>query len=160
MIDIDLAKYALYVYIKLSDSNTSHEHIINQIKQHVGQFMADTSSDSYIPKSDIIKVIKDNVTGVDGVNCYIISEDNEKALMNGEYIDKTYRYNSSLGTFSTLTNTIKVYPGDNPLLGLDSHGNILIDKDNQFPVFMGGWNWKTDDGTIVTAEPITIIFEN
>nr|DAX19675.1 MAG TPA: baseplate wedge protein [Caudoviricetes sp.] len=160
MIDIDLAKYALYVYIKLSDSNTSHEHIINQIKQHVGQFMADTSSDSYIPKSDIIKVIKDNVTGVDGVNCYIISEDNEKALMNGEYIDKTYRYNPSLGTFSTITNTIKVYPGDNPLLGLDSHGNILIDKDNQFPVFMGGWNWKTDDGTIVTAEPITIIFEN
>lgn len=89
MVDIDLAKYALYVYVKLSDANISHEYISTQIKQYVGEFMSNTSSDSYIPKSDIIKVIKDNISGIDGINVYIISEDNEKAIMNGEYIDKT-----------------------------------------------------------------------
>ena len=160
MVDIDLAKYALYVYVKLADANISHEYISTQIKQYVGEFMSNTSSDSYIPKSDIIKVIKDNISGIDGINVYIISEDNEKAIMNGEYIDKTYRYNPSTGTYATKETRIKVYPGDNPSLGLDVHGNILVDKDNQFPVFMGGWQWKTEDGSIVTTEPITIIYEN
>lgn len=160
MIDIDLAKYALYVYVKLADANISHEYISTQIKQYVGEFMSNTSSDSYIPKSDIIKVIKDNISGIDGINVYIISEDNEKAIMNGEYIDKTYRYNPSTGTYTVKETRIKVYPGDNPSLGLDAHGNILVDKDNQFPVFMGGWQWKTEDGSIVTTEPITIIYEN
>lgn len=160
MVDIDLAKYALYVYVKLADANISHEYISTQIKQYVGGFMSNTSSDSYIPKSDIIKVIKDNISGIDGINVYIISEDNEKAIMNGEYIDKTYRYNPSTGTYATKETRIKVYPGDNPSLGLDAHGNILVDKDNQFPVFMGGWQWKTEDGSIVTTEPITIIYEN
>lgn len=160
MVDIDLAKYALYVYVKLADANISHEYISTQIKQYVGEFMSNTSSDSYIPKSDIIKVIKDNISGIDGINVYIISEDNEKAIMNGEYIDKTYRYNPSKGTYATKETHIKVYPGDNPSLGLDAHGNILVDKDNQFPVFMGGWQWKTEDGSIVTTEPITIIYEN
>lgn len=160
MVDIDLAKYALYVYVKLADANISHEYISTQIKQYVGEFMSNTSSDSYIPKSDIIKVIKDNISGIDGINVYIISEDNEKAIMNGEYIDKTYRYNPSTGTYVTKETRIKVYPGDNPSLGLDTHGNILVDKDNQFPVFMGGWQWKTEDGSIVTTEPITIIYEN
>lgn len=160
MVDIDLAKYALYVYVKLADANISHEYISTQIKQYVGEFMSNTSSDSYIPKSDIIKVIKDNISGIDGINVYIISEDNEKAIMNGEYIDKTYRYNPSTGTYATRETRIKVYPGDNPSLGLDAHGNILVDKDNQFPVFMGGWQWKTEDGSIVTTEPITIIYEN
>jgi len=160
MVDIDLAKYALYVYVKLADANISHEYISTQIKQYVGEFMSNTSSDSYIPKSDIIKVIKDNISGIDGINVYIISEDNEKAIMNGEYIDKTYRYNPSTGTYVTKETRIKVYPGDNPSLGLDAHGNILVDKDNQFPVFMGGWQWKTEDGSIVTTEPITIIYEN
>lgn len=160
MVDIDLAKYALYVYVKLADANISHEYISTQIKQYVGEFMSNTSSDSYIPKSDIIKVIKDNISGIDGINVYIISEDNEKAIMNGEYIDKTYRYNPSTGTYATKETCIKVYPGDNPSLGLDAHGNILVDKDNQFPVFMGGWQWKTEDGSIVTTEPITIIYEN
>lgn len=159
MVDIDLAKYALYVYVKLSDANISHEYISTQIKQYVGEFMSNTSSDSYIPKSDIIKVIKDNISGIDGINVYIISEDNEKAIMNGEYIDKTYRYNPSTGTYTINETPIKVYPGDNPSLGLDAHGNILVDKDNQFPVFMGGWQWKTEDGSIVTTEPITIIYE-
>lgn len=160
MVDIDLAKYALYVYVKLADANISHEYISTQIKQYVGEFMSNTSSDSYIPKSDIIKVIKDNISGIDGINVYIISEDNEKAIMNGEYIDKTYRYNPSTGTYAAKETHIKVYPGDNPSLGLDAHGNILVDKDNQFPVFMGGWQWKTEDGSIVTTEPITIIYEN
>ena len=160
MVDIDLAKYALYVYVKLADANISHEYISTQIKQYVGEFMSNTSSDSYIPKSDIIKVIKDNISGIDGINVYIISEDNEKAIMNGEYIDKTYRYNPSTGAYVTKETRIKVYPGDNPSLGLDAHGNILVDKDNQFPVFMGGWQWKTEDGSIVTTEPITIIYEN
>ena len=160
MVDIDLAKYALYVYVKLADANINHEYISTQIKQYVGEFMSNTSSDSYIPKSDIIKVIKDNISGIDGINVYIISEDNEKAIMNGEYIDKTYRYNPSTGTYATKETRIKVYPGDNPSLGLDAHGNILVDKDNQFPVFMGGWQWKTEDGSIVTTEPITIIYEN
>lgn len=160
ILDIDLCKYALYVYIKLKNNDTDHEIIRTKIRTLVGEFFGDIQSDSYVPKSDIINLIKENVPEVDGITCYFLSERNETALRQLQYDDDQYIFDPVAGTYRKKTVTIKLIPGENPLLGLDAHGNISIDANNQFPVLMGGWSFlNSSDQVVDVTDPLTIVFE-
>ncbi len=162
--DPEIVKYAMYLYIKLKDTSYDTTYISNQIRKLVGSFFADVQSDIFIPKSDITHLLKDNIDAIDGVNVYFISDRNEQALKNGHYISKTYNYDPSRGTYDVTEETVYLYDGENPGLGLDSHGNIFLDNADQFPVLMGGWSFiSSSDGeakqlTTVT-DPLVIIYE-
>lgn len=160
IIDIELCKYACYLYIKLKDSSTDKSLITTQIRTLVGEFFGDIQSDSYIPKSDIINLIKDNIDEVDGVNCYFLSERNETALQTRMYQDTQYIFDPVTGTYRTKTSTVRLVSGENPMLGLDAHGNIVVDADNQFPVLMGGWDFLNSAGQEVdVTDPLIIVYE-
>lgn len=160
ILDIELCKYALYVYVKLKDRSSDSEVITTKIRSLIGEFFGDIQSDSYVPKSDIINLIKDNVPEVDGVTCYFLSERNETALQTRQYDDKQYLYDSSTGTYRTRVTTVHLAANENPMLGLDAHGNIVIDADNEFPVLMGGWDFLNSAGQEVTVvDPLTIVYE-
>lgn len=159
IIDMELAKYALFIYVRLKDSSYDHTTVTNNIKIVVGNFFGNINSDQYIPKSDIIQQIKDNISVIDGVTCYFLSEANENAINTGQYTEKEYIWNPSKGTYDKKENIIQVYAGENPNLGLDAHGNILVKSDEQFPVLMGGWRWLNDEGQEVNTDAITIIYE-
>ena len=147
IIDPKLCKYALYLYIKpKTDKDYDRDYMSNQIRQLIGEFFADVNSDIYIPKSDIVNLIKNNVEAVDGVNAYFLSEMNETALQTKQYV-----VDNEVVTLSE---------GENPNLGLDNHGNIYLESDNQFPVLMGGWDYlnsKHDEVDII--DPLIIVFE-
>ena len=158
----ELCKYALYVYIKLKDKTYDKESVSSKIRNAIGNFFADIKSDMFIPKSDIIKLIKDTCEEVDGVNVYFISELNENAKRENKYIEKKYVYNPINGTFDVIENTVYLYNDENPNLGLDAHGNIYLESDFQFPILSGGWNYYDDSTTPETeyaVEPLTIIYE-
>lgn len=160
ILDVDLCKYALYIYIKLKESDTDHEVIRTKIRSLIGEFFGDIQSDSYVPKSDIINLIKENVSEVDGVTCYFLSERNENALRQLQYNDDQYLFDPITGTYRKKTVTVKLIPGENPMLGLDAHGNISISANNQFPALMGGWSFLNSAGQIVdVSDPLTIVFE-
>lgn len=160
ILDIYLCKYALYVYIKLKSTDTDHEIIQTKIRSLIGEFFGDIQSDSYVPKSDIINLIKENVPEVDGVTCYFLSERNENALRKLQYNDEQNIFDPVTGTYRKKVVTVKLIPGENPMLGLDAHGNISIDADNQFPVLMGGWSFLNSSGQVVdVSDPLTIVFE-
>jgi hypothetical protein len=160
IIDIELCKYACYLYIKLKDSSTDKSLITTQIRTLVGEFFGDIQSDSYIPKSDIINLIKDNIDEVDGVNCYFLSERNETALQTRMYQDTQYIFDPVTGTYRTKTSTVRLVSGENPMLGLDAHGNIVVGADNQFPVLMGGWDFLNSAGQEVdVTDPLIIVYE-
>lgn len=145
--DPELCKYAMYVYVSLKDHKKDKEHLKSMIRQLVGDFFTNVESDIFIPKSDIIQLIKNNIENIDGVDVYFLSERNETALITGEYVENGER--------------VKVYGGENPNLGLDSHGNIWLKNDSQFPVLMGGWDYKTDEGELFTiTDPLIITFED
>lgn len=160
IVDIELCKYALYLYVKMKDSTTDREIVSTKIRKLIGEFFGEVKSDCYIPKSDIINLIKEHVEEVDGVNCYFLSERNELALQTRMYEDKQYIYDPATGTYKEKKVTVKLLPFENPHLGLDSHGNILIESDLQFPVLMGGWDFQNKLGQEVTVtDPLNIIFE-
>lgn len=161
IIDPEICKYSAHIYVKLKSTKFDKEFIKNQIYQLMGDFFANIESDYFIPKSDIIALIKNNIDAVDGVDVYFMSERNERALIEGSYKNTKYTYNPSKGTYDKKVEHITVYPGENPNIGLDDHGNILLQSDEQFPVLMGGWSWKNSENNIIysVTDPLNIIFE-
>ena len=161
--DPEIVKYAVYIYLKLKNNSYNTSVITSQIRKLLGDFFSNLESDIFVPKSDIIKLIKDNVEAVDGVDVYFLSQLNEQALINHSYYNKIYRFDPSLGTYKIYREKIYLYDGEDPGLGLDAHGNIYLDNADQFPVLMGGWSFISSDTdqnqTTYVDDPVTIIFE-
>ena len=158
--DPEICKYAAYVYVKLKSSSYDKEFITNKIRNLIGEFFSDIKSDIFIPKSDITHLLKSEIPEIDGVNVYFLSERNEKAIQTHKYTNKVYTFNPSIGTYKTHKETVYLYNGENPNLGLDSHGNIYLENDSQFPVLMGGWDYLNKDNDEVTiTDPLIIVYE-
>ena len=159
--DPDICKYAMHIYVKLKKSKHNKDLISNNIKQYIGEFFTDIQSDMFIPKSDIAHLLKNNIDAIDSVDVYILSQRNEHAIMTNEYVDEYYVMNNITGQYVKITEKVHVYDGENPNLGLDSHGNIYLKSNSQFPVLMGGWEYENSEGQIVMIDdPLTIIFED
>ena len=160
--DPELCKYAMYCYIKLKDSSYDHTYISNQVRKLVGEFFSNVENDIFIPKSDIIHKIKNEISAIDGVDIYFLSERNEKALKTNQYVEKTITFNPVTRTYDRKEETVYLYKGENPGLGLDSHGNIYLSNDEQFPVLMGGWSYISSDNEqdlTYIDDPLIIVFE-
>ena len=127
IVDPVLRKYVVYIYVSMKSKKYSEASIKNKIKNVVGEFFTNVESDIYIPKSDLIHLIKTEVDGIDSVDLYFASEQNDKAIYDKEYIDTTTGEHVSL------------YDNSDPGLGLDEHGNIYLISDNEFPI-LRGWN--------------------
>lgn len=156
----EICKYAMYVYLKFSSPKYDKEYTANAVRNLIANFFSEIQSDIFIPKSDIIQLLKNNVEGLDGVDVYFLSEKNETAIQTGQYVKTTHKYDPSTNTYTTEKRSIYLYDGEDPNLGLDSHGNIYLESDEQFPVLMGGWDYLNQDGDEVKiADPLIIIFE-
>ena len=125
--------------------------------------MMNIKSDQFIPKSDIIHLLKSNISDIDGVDVYFLSEKNETAIQTHQYIKQTYIYNATKGLYDIHEETIRVNDGEDPGLGLDEYGNIYLENDSQFPVLMGGWDFiststYTEKQTTTVTDPLIITF--
>jgi hypothetical protein len=159
--DPEICKYALFFYVKLKSGKYNRDLIKNQIIANVGEFFSNIQSDIFIPKSDIIHLLKSNIEGIDGIDLYILSQKNEEAIYKLQYTEDTYVMNNLTGQYVKKTENVRLYPGENPNLGLDNHGNIYLKSNTQFPVIMGGWKYVNDERQeIEIVDPITITFEN
>lgn len=159
----ELCKYAAYIYVKTKTNQIDQTLLTNKIKNLVGEFFSNVQSDIFIPKSDIVHLLKENISEIDGVDVYFISERNERALKEKQYTNKIYKYNPSKGTYDVKEETVKLLDGQDPGLGMDAHGNIYLDNNDQFPVLMGGWSFISTQNNVekqeVTTEPLIIVFE-
>lgn len=161
IIDPALVKYCMYIYVKMKNVIYDANEVEDNIKSIIGKFFTNIQNDFFIPKSDIILLIKNEIKDIDSVDIYMLSERNEKAIIDKEYINKTYTFNDSTNTYNTKTEKIYLYDGENPNLGFDAHGNILLTNPDEFPVLMGGWQFASGvDKTQMTTvlKPVTIIF--
>lgn len=156
-----LQKYAMYIYVKLKNENIDHSFIENKIRVLIGDFFVNIQSDIFIPKSDIIHLIKENIDDVDGVNVYILSGRNETSIIDGHYTNTTYTFNPTTNTYQTESEEVYLYDGENPGLGIDEHGNIILSNNDQFPVLMGGWDFLNNNGDKVRVlDPLVVVFES
>jgi hypothetical protein len=159
IIDPEICKYALYVYVKLKSLNYDKDYITNQIRNLIAEFFSNINSDIFIPKSDIVQLLKNNINEIDSVDLYFLSEKNEKAMQVG-YYDQIINKSKNEFASKKSTKRIYLYEGENPNLGLDSHGNIYLQSNDQFPVLMGGWDYLNKEGDEVSiTDPLIISYE-
>lgn len=141
--DPEICKYAVYVYLKMKDMQYDKTSVEQAIRDKVGDFFTNLNNDIFIPKSDIISVIKSASDAIDGVDLYILGEKNEKAIIDKQYIKKSYTFNPSTGKYDVKQEVVYVEEGENPGIGFDEYGNIYLDNNDQFPVLMGGWKFRS-----------------
>ena len=150
----------MYIYLKMKTLSYDKNYINSQVRKLIADFFSDIQSDIFIPKSDIVHLLKTNIQEIDGVDVYILSEMNETAMQTGSYINTKYTYDPSLNIYNKTTEKVDLYPGENPNIGLDNHGHIYLQSDEQFPVLMGGWDYLNKDGDEITiTDPLFIIYE-
>ena len=163
IIEPEICKYAVYVYLKMKEVQFDRTSIEQAIRDKVGEFFSDVQNDMFIPKSDIISIIKSASDTIDGVDLYILGEKNEKAIIDKQYINKIYTFNVSKGLYDVNEELVYVGEGENPGIGFDDYGNIYLDNNDQFPVLMGGWSFRSSSVgeepqyTTVT-NPLNIVF--
>ena len=157
-----ICKYAAHIYVTLKAVSYDRDYISNKIRTLVGEFFSEINNDKFIPKSDLIHLLKSNIEEIDSVNVYFLSERNETAMITNQYIDENITYNIAKGTYETTTEKVYLFEGEDPNLGLDSHGNIMLENDMQFPVLMGGWKYisgSNKEELTYVDDPLTIVFE-
>lgn len=141
--DPEICKYAAYVYLKMKEVQYDKPSVEQAIRDAVGEFFMNIQNDMFIPKSDLVSVIKKASDAIDGVDLYFLGEKNEKAIIDKHYINKTYSYNPSKGNYDIKEEMVYVEDGVNPGIGFDEYGNIYLDNNDQFPVLMGGWQFRS-----------------
>ena len=163
IIEPEICKYAVYVYLKMKEVQYDRTSIEQAIRDKVGEFFSNVQNDMFIPKSDIISIIKTASDAIDGVDLYILGEKNEKAIIDKQYINKIHTFNISKGLYDVNEELVYVGEGENPGIGFDEYGNIYLDNNDQFPVLMGGWSFRSSgigeepQYTTVT-NPLNIVF--
>ena len=143
IINPEVCRYAAYVYLKMKDVQYDKTSVEQAIRDAVGDFFTNLESDIFIPKSDLIAVIKGASDAIDGVDVYFLGEKNEQAIIDKKYTNKIYTFNPSKGMYDISEETVYVADGENPGIGFDEYGNIYLDNNDQFPVLMGGWQFKS-----------------
>lgn len=161
IIDMELHKYAIYVYANILHHNST---LIESIRNIILKFFISTEIDGFIAKSDIVEAIENGLSpeqkkDLQSLNVYFLSENNEKAKMESYYLNKKYIYHPIKGYTYLKTEKIWVVPGEDPMVGLDEHGNIDTSEfPNQIPVLMGGWSWRNSDNQLISIPKNNPIF--
>jgi hypothetical protein len=139
--DAIIKQYLLNIYLRVFD--TADEQLLKaDITARLGEYFLNVKRRDKIPKSDIIEILE-GVEGVDSVNVKFIARDNEEAIKNGYYWKTTFKVDATRSIKEPIREKITLQAGEDPHLGLDEFGDIVIGK-NQLPLIRGGWSDRND----------------
>ncbi len=112
--------------------------ISSNIRSVLNKYFLNINRSDIIPKSDLVSLIE-AIEGVDTCDVFFMTKENEMAKKNGFYRDEWGL-------------SIPVYEGEDPRLGFDNYGNLLMDKGCIY-IPRGGWRDANDNYYTLTPEP-------
>ena len=137
IVDPIIKKYALNIVVRWFE-NYDKDEIRIEIRKNLDEYFLNVNRRDRIPRSDIISIIE-NVDGIDSVNVFFISEENETAIKNGYYEIPVYGTDPITDQRVLIENKkIVLKKGEDPQLGLDSFGDVIIEN-NDIAIIRGGW---------------------
>lgn len=144
-----IKKYALNVVLRYVDG-FDKELIRAEIRENLSTYFLSINRRDRIPRSDLISIIE-NVDGIDSVNIFFISQVNEQAIADGFYEVPVYGTDPVTDQRVLIeTKKIVLKEGEDPQLGLDEFGDVVIGVDD-IPIIRGGWEDR--NGTYYEATP-------
>lgn len=144
-----IKRYALNIVIRYVEGFDKNE-IHASIREQLNTYFIYINRRDRIPRSDIISIIE-NVDGVDSVNVFFISEENEKAISEGFYEVPVYGTDPVTDQKVLIeTKKVELKANEDPQLGLDEFGDIVIGPED-LAIIRGGWEDRK--GTFYEAIP-------
>ena len=132
-----IKKYALNIVLRYFE-NADKGTMYDEINKQLNDYFLNVNRRDRIPRSDIISIIE-NVEGVDSVNVFFISAENEKAIRDGYYFVPVYGTDPTTDQQVLIENKkIVLKPEEDPLIGLDEFGDIKIGN-QELAIIRGGW---------------------
>ena len=133
-----IKRYAMNIVIRYVEGFDKDE-IHASIREQLSTYFIYINRRDRIPRSDIISIIE-NVDGVDSVNVFFISEENEKAIRDGFYEVPVYGTDPVTDQRVLIeTNKITIRGDEDPQLGLDEFGDVVIGPED-LAIIRGGWD--------------------
>ena len=153
-------KYALICYVK-TKNKFNREKATQIINETLTNYFINLSYDvKFIAKSTLISLITnaDEDEIIESIDIDIISEYNENAYANDEYVE----YYEDMDANDLNSSTVKQYDSDTTL-GLDQFGNISLNTTIEIPRLCGGFKYYVDKNDklhkdAVTVKAIDIVF--
>jgi hypothetical protein len=148
IVDPEVKYFTINIILRYFE-NVDRASISSNIRSVLNKYFLNISRSDIIPKSDLISLIE-NIEGVDTCDVFFVSKDNENAKRRGFYYDE-------------YDNRIPVKKSEDPQIGFDSYGNIVMNKGCVY-VPRGGWKDANDNYYTVTPEdgkmgPLNIFFD-
>jgi len=132
-----IKRYVLNIVLRYYD-DTDKGEIRNQIRKQLNDYFLNVNRRDRIPRSDLVAIIE-GIEGIDSVNVFYISQENEEAIRNGFYFVPVYGIDPATDQQVLIENKkIVLEEGEDPQLGLDEFGDIVIEKDD-LAIIRGGW---------------------
>ena len=148
IVDPEVKYFTINVILRYFE-NSDRASITSNIRSLLNKYFLNISRSDIIPKSDLISLIE-GIEGIDACDVFFMSRDNEIAKKNGYYYDE-------------YGNIINVNKDEDPQIGLDVYGNLIMNKDCIY-VPRGGWKDANGNYFTVTPEegkmgPLNIFFD-
>ena len=132
-----IKRYILNIVVRYFD-NVDKDIIRNNVRSALNDYFLHVNRRDRIPRSDLISIIE-GVEGIDSVNVFYISEDNENAIRQGYYEVPVYGIDPATDQKTLIEmKQIVLTEGEDPQLGLDEFGDIVIGSD-ELAIIRGGW---------------------
>jgi hypothetical protein len=149
IVDPEVKYFTINIILRYFE-NVDRSSISSNIRSILNKYFLNISRSDIIPKSDLISLIE-GIEGVDTCDVFFMSRDNEIAKKNGYYYDE-------------YGDMINVGKNEDPQLGFDSYGNLIMNKGCVY-VPRGGWKDAYDNYYTVTPEegkmgPLNIFFQD
>ena len=149
IVDPEIKYFTINIILRYFD-NVDKTSIKSNIRSVLNKYFLNINRSDIIPKSDLVTLIE-SINGVDTCDVFFISKENEMAKRNGYYYDE-------------YGNMILVSKNEDPQVGFDEYGNIIMSKDCIY-VPRGGWRDANDNYYTVTPEdgkfgPLNIFFQD
>lgn len=144
----EIKYFTINVILRYFD-NVDKASITSNIRSVLNKYFLNINRSDIIPKSDLISIIE-SINGIDTCDVFFVTKDNEMAKKNGYYYD-------SYG------NMISVLKNEDPQVGFDEYGNLVMDKGCIY-IPRGGWRDANDNYYTLTPEdgkigPLNIFFQ-
>lgn len=148
IVDPEVKYFTINIIIRYFE-NVDRSSISSNIRSLLNKYFLNINRSDIIPKSDLISLVE-GIEGVDTCDVFFVNKDNEMAKRNGYYYDE-------------FGDMILVGKNEDPQVGFDIYGNIVMDKGCVY-VPRGGWKDANDNYYTVTPEegkigPLNIFFD-
>lgn len=158
IIDPDINRFIINIIIRYFEG-CDKTSIRTDIRSKLSTYFLNINRNDIIPLSDIIALVE-GINGVDTCDVFFINQKNEDAIKNRGYSKKVGNWNGL--QYEYTDEWVKLYGDEDPRLGFDMFGNIIVDE-NTISIPKGGWydrdgNYYTETPEAGKLGPINIFF--